>query len=302
MQARPLGEEGGVGRAGARTACGALLRAGVPSSPSVLVSPTVPAFVLSSLLAASPADEPVDDTDLAVVSEEDDDDYGPFFEDEAPSDLQYLAQPRPGRLPVLSVGDGAFCFVEGTYCKASMILSADIGAGVRAPASDEGPDVPYAQFTFRGGVAIRPAMIRSNRSRRKAWGSWGLGVVSSWSKGTGAITQRGNLEELENNSTVSTTAFRIGAINQMWLSKRNHATHLDFTFGGVRSEVLTSGVKLWGTHAEVAMGFGGWGGLFLSGDFLDRDTRVVFGFRGHGIAAAPIVAMALVGLAAGGAL
>ena len=268
------------------------------------MSPTVSAFALSSLLAASSAAEPADDTDLVEVSEDDDDDdeYGPFFEEEAPSDIEFLAQPRPGTLPVLSVGNGSFCFVEGTFCKASMILSADIGAGIRAPASDEGPDIPYAQFTFRGGFTVRPAMIRPNRSRRKSWGSWGLGVVSSWSRGTGSITTRGDAQSQEVDSTDSTTVFRIAAINQMWLSKRNHAAHLDFTFGGARSDVLTSGVQLWGTHAELAMGFGGWGGMFLSGDFLDRDTRVVLGFRGHGIAAGPIVAMALAGLAAGGAL
>lgn len=267
------------------------------------MSASVSVFVLSSLLAASPSDDAADD-DLVVVSEADEeeepDEYGPFFEDEAPSDLEYLGRARPGRLPVLSLGDGAFCFVEGTNCKASMILSADIGAGIRAPASDEGPDVPYAQFTFRGGVVIRPSMIRPRK--RKPWGSWGVGVVSSWSKGTGAVTF-GADDDLESaTSSDATTVFRIAAMNQMWLSKRNHAAHLDFTFGGARSEVLTSGVKLWGTHAEVGMGFGGWGGLFLSGDFLDRDTRVVLGFRGHGIAAGPIVAMALAGLAAGGAL
>ena len=271
------------------------------------MSASVSVFVLSSLLAASPSDAPADDAaadiDLVEVSEadeEDADEYGPFFEDEAPSDLKYLGRARPGRLPVLSLGEGAFCFVEGTYCKASMILSADIGAGIRAPASDEGPDVPYAQFTFRGGVVIRPSMIRPRK--RKAWGSWGVGVVSSWSKGTGAVSFGTDDDFEDAKSTDATTVFRVAAMNQMWLSKRNHAAHLDFTFGGARSDVLTSGVTLWGTHAEVGMGFGGWGGLFLSGDFLDRDTRVVLGFRGHGIAAGPIVAMALAGLAAGGAL
>ncbi|MGH1341003.1 MAG: hypothetical protein ACRBN8_05600 [Nannocystales bacterium] len=274
------------------------------------MSASVSVLVLPLLLAASPSDDPAGDTDLVEVSsdtqldeadeDEDADDYGPFFEDEPPGDLEFLGQPRLGRVPVLSVGEGAFCFVEGTYCKASMILSADVGAGIRAPASDEGPDIPYAQFTFRGGVAIRPSMIRPRK--RKAWGSWGIGIVSSWSKGTGAVTVRGDSQSQEVESSNDTTVFRVAAINQMWLSKRNHATHLDFTFGGARSDVLTSGVRLWGTHAEVAMGFGGWGGLFLSGDFLDRDTRVVLGFRGHGIAAAPIVAMALAGLAAGGAL
>lgn len=275
------------------------------------MSPSVSALALSSLLAASSADDPAEDTDLVEVSDadadadaedDDDDDYGPFFEAEAPSDLQYLGQPRPGTLPVLSVGGGAFCFVEGTYCKASLILSADIGAGMRAPASDEGPDMPYAQFTFRGGFTLRPAMIRPNASKRKAWGSWGLGVVSSWSRGTGSVTYEGSGQDQEAVSTDSTTVFRVAAVNQMWLSKRNHAAHLDFSLGGARSDVLTTGVPLWGTHAELAMGFGGWGGMFLSGDFLDRDTRVVLGFRGHGIAAGPIVAMALAGLAAGGAL
>jgi len=267
------------------------------------VSPSLSAIALSSLLAASSPADSADETDLVEADEdEDDDEYGPFFEEEAPSDLEYLGQPTPRKHPVLSVGDGAFCFVEGTYCKASMILSADVGAGIRAPASDEGPDLPYAQFTFRGGFAIRPAMIRPNRDKRKAWGAWGLGVVSSWSKGTGSVTVRGSGQSLTEEETNSTTVFRIAAINQIWLSKRKHATHLDFAFGGAHSDVLTSGVRLWGTHAEVGMGFGGWGGMFLSGDFLDRDTRVVLGFRGHGIAAAPIIAMALVGLAAGGAL
>ena len=41
---------------------------------------------------------------------------------------------------------------------------------------------------------------------------------------------------------------------------------------------------------------------FEFGDFLTEDTRLVMGFRGHGFAAGPIVAMALAGLAIGGAL
>lgn len=262
-------------------------------STSVLVT------ALSSLLAAAPADGAVDDTEPASVSEEESSDYGPFFEAEPPSDVSYPGRLRPENKPVLSVGNGAFCFVEGTACRASLLLSADIGAGIRAPASDKGPDIPYAQFTFRGGATIRPAMIRMRR--RKAWHPWGVGVVSSWSRGTGSITTEGT-DDQEVASTDSTTVFRVGVINQLWLSQRNHAPHLDFTIGGAQSDVLTSGTRLWGTHAEVAMGFGGWGGLFLSGDFLDSDTRVVLGFRGHGIAAGPIVAMALAGLAMGGAL
>ncbi len=257
------------------------------------------ATVFSPLLAASLAMEPaeVDDSELTAADEEGAGVYGPFFEGEPASDIEFATQPRPDQLPRLSVGKGAFCFVEGTYCRASLLLSADVGFGMRAPASDEGPDVPYAQFTFRWGATIRPGMLRG-----KPWHAWGVGPVASWSRGTGSLTVKGDALNQEVDSTDDTTVLRIGLVNQLWLSKRNHAPHLDFTLGAARSDVLTSGVKLWGSHAELAMGFGGWGGLFLSGDFLDRDTRVVMGFRGHGIAAGPIIAMAIAGLAAGGAL
>lgn len=272
-------------------------------SISVLVP--APSALLASLLATSPSPEavaePAPDADIEPASEDEaSSDFGPFFEGEPASDVQYPGPMRPAENPPLSIGQGGFCFVESSHCRASLLLSADIGAGIRAPASDEGPDIPYAQFTFRGGFTIRPAMIRPRR--RKAWHAWGVGAVSSWSRGTGSITYEGSGQEQEEVSTDSTTVFRIGMINQLWLSQRKHAPHLDFTIGAAQSDVLTSGVRLWGTHAEAAMGFGGWGGMFLSGDFLDGDTRVVLGFRGHGIAAAPIVAMALAGLALGGAL
>jgi hypothetical protein len=109
-------------------------------------------------------------------------------------------------------------------------------------------------------------------------------------------------ENQDVTSTDSTDAWRLGLYNQIWLSKKAHGLHLDLTLGTVRSDVLTSGHPLFGTHAEVAFGWGGWGSVFASGDFLDRDTRIVFGFRGHAIAAGPIIAMALAGLAIGGAL
>jgi hypothetical protein len=169
---------------------------------------------------------------------------------------------------------------------------------MRLPASDQGPDMPYAMFTFRGGLSIRPLML----GKRRDWHPWGLGAVGSWSRGTGSVTVKGDFENQEVEETKRTDSVRFGVVNQLWLSKKPYALHLDFTMGGVRSEILTSGTALWGTHAEFAVGWGGWATLFASGDFLDRDTRVVFGFRGHGIAAGPIIAMAIAGLAAGGAL
>ncbi len=258
------------------------------------------ATVFSPLLAASLVAQPSASEDAPATdadAEEQPVTYGPFFEAEPASDVEFISQPRPDQTPVLSLGKGAFCFVEDSYCKASLLLSASLGAGIRAPASDEGPDIPYAQFTFRGGFTIRPVMFR-----RRPWHPWGIGLVSSWSRGTGSVTVRGDALDQEIESTDRTTVFRVGGINQLWLSKKKHAMHLDFTIGGARSDVLTSGVKLWGSHAELAMSWGGWGGVFFNGDFLDRDTRVVMGFRGHGIAAGPILAMALAGLAMGGAL
>jgi hypothetical protein len=249
------------------------------------------------MLSAGALSEPATggETIEAADGKDPDEEYGPFFEGPAASDTAHATQSRRRRTPVLSVGNGAFCFVEGTYCKASLILSAGVAAGMRIPSSDKGPDLPYAQFTFRGGVAIRPLMLA-----RREWHPWGLGVVSSWSRGTGSVTVDGDTEDVE--STDHTDVFRVGAINQLWLTKKNYGLHLDFTIGAVQADVLTSGIRLWGTTAELAMGFGGWGGLYLSGDFLDEDTRVVFGFRGHGFAAGPIIAMALAGLAIGGAM
>jgi hypothetical protein len=262
------------------------------------LSCAVGALLGTSLWASSVTEaqvEPTDDADIREATPQDE--YGPFFEGPAPSDSAFPTQARRTRFPVLSVGQGRLCFVEGSHCKVSVILDAAVGAGMRIPASDEGPDIPYAQFTFRGGLAIRPLMLG-----RRDWHPWGVGVVGSWSRGTGAVTVRGNFENQEVAQTQSTDAVRIAALNQLWLGKKPYALHLDFSMGAVRSPVMTSGIPLWGTHAEAAIGWGGWAALFASGDFLDRDTRVVFGFRGHGIAAGPVIAMALAGLALGGAL
>jgi hypothetical protein len=265
---------------------------------SLVLASLIPVLTIGAESPAGAGDTVAKADDDVANATDPDDEYGPFFEGEAPSDTQWATQPNKRRTPVLSVGDGAFCFVEGTFCKASLILNAGVAVGMRIPSSEKGPDLPYAQFTFQGGLAIRPMMLGG----RREWHPWGLGVVSSWSRGTGSVTVEGDAENQEVESSDRTDVFRIGAINQLWLTKKRHGLHLDFSLGAVQADVLTSGVRLWGTSAEVAMNFGGWGGMYLAGDFLDEDTRVVFGFRGHGIAAGPIIAMAIAGLALGGAM
>lgn len=244
---------------------------------------------------AEPASEEGDD--VAAKSADEDADFGPFFEGDGPSDTAFASEPRKSKAPRFSVGQGAFCFVDGSHCKASLIADASVAAGLRAPASNKGPDMPYAHFGFRGGLVIRPLMFK-----RKAWHPWGVGVVGGWTLGTGAVEVESTNDGLNKDDTERTPATRFGVVNQLWLSQRPHALHIDFTLGGVRSPVLASGVPLIGTHAEVAFGWGGWGALYAAGDFLDQDTRVSFGFRAHGIAAGPIIALAILGAALGGAL
>lgn len=228
---------------------------------------------------------------------DDDGEYGPFFEGEAVSDTRYISRGRKRKTPVLSVGNGTFCFVEGSHCKSSLLISGDVAAGMRIPASNKGPDIPYAHWGFRGGLTVRPIMFN-----RRAWHAWGIGLVGSWTRGTGSVTVESTTDAQEQASTDRTDAWRIALLNQLWLSKKPHALHLDFAIGTVRSQVLTSDTSLYGSHAEVGFGWGGWGAVYAGADFLDRDTRVVFGFRAHGVAAGPIVAAALLGLALGGAL
>jgi hypothetical protein len=249
-------------------------------------------FALVLFAVAPSATEPADGSNPDGAK-----DYGPFFEDEAPSDASFATRGRKTRAPTLSVGGGAFCFVEDSWCKASLLASAEVAAGMRVPASDKGPDMPYAHFGFRGGFTLRPMMFS-----RRQWHPWGIGAVASWTRGTGATTVEGGLEDQTVDETPRTDSLRVGLLNQVWLSRKPHAFHLDFTLGVVRSEVLTTGRSLVGTHTEVAFGFGGWGSVFASGDFLDQDARISFGLRGHAIAAGPILAMAIAGLALGGAL
>ncbi len=223
--------------------------------------------------------------------------YGPFFEAEPPSDTAHNSSLQRGKRPMLSLGDGTFCFVDGTYCKSALLASAGVATGLRVPASNVGPDMPYSQFSVHAGLVVRPLMWRGH-----AWHPWGLGAMASWSRGTGAVTVQGDAMNQDVQSTRRTDAFRIGVHNQVWLSRKAHGLHLDLTVGAVRSEVLTSGVPLWGTHAELGVSAGGWATLFAGGDFLDRDARIFLGMRAHGIAAAPLIAIALAGMAIGGAL
>lgn len=228
---------------------------------------------------------------------DDDGTYGPFFEDEAPSETSWATASRKKKTPVLSVGGGALCFVEGSHCRVSLLVTGEVAAGMRLPSSDKGPDLPHSHFGFRGGVAIRPLMFS-----RHAWHPWGVGFIGSWTRGTGAATVEGDSENQTVEQSERTDSWRLAMVNQLWLGQRPYAMHIDFTIGAARSPVLTSGVALWGTHAEVAFGWGGWAALFAGGDFLDRDARVLFGVRAHGIAAAPAIALAVLGLALGGAL
>ncbi len=223
--------------------------------------------------------------------------YGPFFEGEPASESKWISRSRKRKTPVLSVGNGTFCFVEGSHCKSSLLISGDVAAGMRIPASNKGPDIPYAHWGFRGGLTVRPIMFN-----RRAWHAWGVGIVGSWTRGTGSVTVESSTDSQEQASTARTDAWRVALLNQLWLSQKPHAMHLDFAIGTVRSQVLTTEASLYGSHAEVGFGWGGWGAVYAGADFLDRDTRVVFGFRAHGVAAGPIIAAALLGLALGGAL
>lgn len=268
-----------------------------PSPQRLIVTSLLAPFLLLAAPEAEAAAEPAPDVEVVAKAEDEDGEYGPFFEADAPSDTTFPTQARKRKAPVLSVGNGAFCFVDGSHCKVSLLADATVAAGLRAPASNKGPDMPYAHFGFRGGLVMRPLMFG-----RRQWHPWGVGLVGSWTLGTGAVTVQAGDEGLEQSETESTPATRIGLVNQVWLSQRPHAMHIDFTIGGVRSPVLTSGVPLIGTHAEIAFGWGGWGAVYASGDFLDRDTRVGLGFRAHGVAAGPLIALAVLGAALGGAL
>jgi hypothetical protein len=227
-------------------------------------------------------------------------DFGPFYEPEPVSEVHFPGDAyRPDRThPFASVAGGTFCFVEDSACGASLIADADVGVGLNVITSSRGFDVPYTQFRVRGGFTFRPVVLA-----KKRWHKWGVGVVGSWSLASGSITATNTNPEDPNVSVTETDAirtYRVGLINQLWLSQKRNALHVDFTLGAANSSVLDFSGRYWGTQAELGLGFGGWGGLYVAGDFFDGDTRVFIGMRGHAIATGPMIALIVLGLVAGG--
>jgi len=227
--------------------------------------------------------------------------YGPFYESEAYTEVLSSSDVPLSKPPFLSLGAGAFCFVEAASCRAALIASADVGAGMNVVAGDRGVNMPLTQFSFRGGLTVRPVTLL-----RKRWHPWSVGLVGSFVRSSGAVASAASTTGASNPELINVThtdGIRVALLNQVWLSQKRHALHFDFAFGGVNSTALTSTKRVTGAHADIALGVGGWGAVFLAADFVNRtDTRVALGFRGHGIAAAPIAAMVLLGLLAGGGL
>jgi hypothetical protein len=212
----------------------------------------------------------------------------------APRDEVGYASPYPAH-PRLSVGNGYFCFVEDATCSMSLLAWVDVGAGINAIETDEAFDVPYTQFRVGGGITFRPIKIA-----KKTWHPWAVGPVVSWSLGSGSVLPGSNdTPFIERDDT---RAIRFGVVNQMWLGPRRNGFHLDATIGVVASSVFNaiSDKRYTGFNAEFGAGFGGWGGVFVNGDFLDGDTRIVFGFKGHAIAAGPVAVLVISGLLLGG--
>jgi len=224
--------------------------------------------------------------------------YGPFFAGRAPSDTAFTSGRHPDKPPILSFAGGKFCLIEDAVCRISALASAHIAAGVHIPRGDIGVSLPYTQFGFRGGLTVRPVTMLRDR-----WHPWSTGLVVGWSRGSGTV---GNPTSLSPGGTDRATAhvdqLRIALLNQLWLSNRRNAFHLDFTLGAMRGPVTDIPGFYWGTHAEFAAGFGGWGALFAAGTFLDGDTHITFGMRAHALPAAPVAALVILGMLAGGAL
>ncbi len=219
-------------------------------------------------------------------------DFGPFFEPAPVSEVHFPGESlrrRPTQ-PFASVAGGMFCFVEDSACDVSLLTDADVGVGVNVIESGNGLDVPYTQFRVRAGFTLRPLKLA-----RKQWHMWGVGVVGSWSLGSGSVLATDDVAELDPIET-----WRLALLNQLWLGQRRNALHLDVSFGAANSTVLDTPGRYWGTHVELALGFGGWAAVTLAGDFLDQDSRFVLGVRGHGIATAPLIALVILGLVAGG--
>jgi hypothetical protein len=225
--------------------------------------------------------------------------FGPFFEEEPVSEVHFPTRPAREGQPLFGVGNGAFCFVEDSGCRSSLIADFDFGAGVNVVGSEFGVDIPMTQWRVRGGFTVRPMYLARDR-----WHRWGLGITAAFSQATPQVAvartdSSDTLATVEETDPVRST--RIDIVNQLWMSQRRNAFHLDFSLGAVRSPVLNAGQFFWGTHAEIAMGWGGLAGFYASTDFLDRDLRAIFGFRTHAGIAGPIVGLIALGLLAGGA-
>ena len=62
-----------------------------------------------------------------------------------------------------------------------------------------------------------------------------------------------------------TVEVEVALLNQLWLSQKRNALHVDFVLGAANSSVLDYNGRFWGTTAEVGLGFGGWGGALFRG-------------------------------------
>lgn len=272
------------------------------AAPAAAMSPSEPAQGQTEADVALPAEDAGDAGDAVIVPDVSARqpvarEYGPFFEPEPPSDTAFPSGPRRGAPPRFSLGGGAFCFVEDANCRAALLASAEVAAGMNLISGGRGTDMPMNFFGVRGGLTIRPVSLLRSR-----WHPWAVGLIGGWHRNTGTVAVGGSSDGSGVVDTIQNDGVRFGVVNQLWLSQKRNALHLDFTLGAVRSRVLNSQSRFFGTHAELALGFGGWGSVFIAGDFLDQDQRLSLGLRGHALAAAPVVALILLGMLAGGAM
>jgi hypothetical protein len=175
----------------------------------------------------------------------------------------------------------------------------EIATGLTLLPRSFGVDLPQASWGVRGGATVRPLAVH-----RRVWHPWSLGLVAAWTRATESVVFSGgstdDVPSIRRRGTTDT--WRVAIVNQLWLSQRKHALHLDATLGMANSHVRALDERAFGTHAEIALGWAGWGAFFVGADFLDRDARIALGMRAHGIVAAPIVLLTVVAMAAGGAL
>ncbi len=211
------------------------------------------------------------------------------------SDVEFPSQTFSA-VSYLSVAEGAFCFLNDAGCRSSLLLSADVAAGLNVLTGRAGAsELPFTQYRVGGGFVLRPLYLATGN-----WHPWGLGAKGNWSRGSGFAPQGAVPAANDPRRLGHTDAVRLLAVSQLWLQNRPNALHLDLALGAVKSRVRDYPGTYWGSHLEFAFGFGGWGALFIGGDFLDRDLRMLVGFRAHGILAGPVAGLGLLGSVAGG--